>query len=74
MGSKGKNFCNVFPFSPDYLAVSEPENRLESWKKLAFPDNLSRSFTITDMKKNQKKLKHIPKDPIFFDDQGKEIN
>ena len=70
MGSKGKYFCKVFPFSRDFLAISEPENHLDSWKKLVFPDILRRNVTITHMKKYQKKHKHIPKDFEFFYDQG----
>ena len=29
---------------------------------------------MTDMKKYQKKHKHIPKDKNFYDDQGEEVN
>ena len=73
MGSNGKCFCKFFPFSRDFLAISEPENHLDSWKKLAFPDILSRNVTITHMKKYQNKHKHIPKDFEFFHDQGEEV-
>ena len=70
---KGNISARFFHF---HLIISQFQNLKIIWtpgKNLAFPDILSRNVTITDMKKYQKKHKHIPKDIKFYDDQGQEV-
>ena len=70
---KGNISARFFQF---HLIISQFQNLkivCNSGKNLAFPDILSRNLTITDMKKYQKKHKHIPKDIKIYDDQGQEV-
>ena len=70
---KGNISARFFHF---HLIISQFQNLKiigTPGKNLAFPDILSRNVTITDMKKYQKKHKHIPKDIKFYDDQGQEV-
>ena len=70
---KGNISARFFFF---HLIISQFQNLKIIWtpgKKLAFPDILSRNVTITDMKKYQKKHKHIPKKIKFYDNQGQEV-
>ena len=63
-------------FSHFHLIIPQFQKKKIIWtpgRSLAFPDILSRNVTITDIKKYQKKHKHIPKDNKFYDDQKKEV-
>ena len=70
---KGNVSAGFFHF---HLIILHFKNLKIIWtpgKSLAFPDILSRNVTITDMRKYQKKHKHVPKDNNFYDDQGEEV-
>ena len=70
---KGNNSARFFHF---HLIISQFQNLKiirTPGKSLAFPYILSRNVAITDMKKYQKKHKHIPKDINFCDDQVEKV-